>query len=374
MARIARKGFEYYRAETDRFRDIKIRKLRMEYNCAGYAVYQYVLNEIYRVEGCYIRFTADELFDCAEYWNMKDEEVMDIIHYCADLGLFNAAIWKEYGILTARSIQVRYASMCHAAKRKTIIPDYISLLSEENVDCPSSMRTSCSLPMEAATLVPESPQRIAATAPAVAQPQEVRGIQTLKDALEAAKRFAPESILPEESGILPEESRNIPENTIINKSKANNIPSSTPSTAVSDNPEEEENLLKEFLFLGLSESDFRQAIFLKGYYPEIPLATAIQTIKSDPSYKINGGYLKSLISNYFSKYNAEYAPIKKQNERSAELDRMGIPPKEKEMILQCAAVAPSVYDAAMAEIKKSKGKIKSPLCFLKSRLMPAKTA
>lgn len=28
MGRIARKGFEYYRAETDRFRDIKIRKLK----------------------------------------------------------------------------------------------------------------------------------------------------------------------------------------------------------------------------------------------------------------------------------------------------------------------------------------------------------
>lgn len=31
MGRIARKGFEYYRAETDRFRDIKIRKLRKEH-------------------------------------------------------------------------------------------------------------------------------------------------------------------------------------------------------------------------------------------------------------------------------------------------------------------------------------------------------
>lgn len=49
MGRIARKGFEYYRAETDRFRDIKIRKLRKEHSCAGYAIYQYVLNEIYRV-------------------------------------------------------------------------------------------------------------------------------------------------------------------------------------------------------------------------------------------------------------------------------------------------------------------------------------
>ena len=89
MGRIARKGFEYYRAETDRFRDIKIRKLRKEHSCAGYAIYQYVLNEIYRVEGCYIRFTQDELFDCAEYWNMREEEVLRIINYCTETGLFN---------------------------------------------------------------------------------------------------------------------------------------------------------------------------------------------------------------------------------------------------------------------------------------------
>ena len=111
MGRIARKGFEYYRAETDRFRDIKIRKLRKEHSCAGYAIYQYVLNEIYRVEGCYIRFTQDELFDCAEYWNMREEEVLRIINYCTETGLFNAGIWKQYGILTGHSIQIRYVSM-----------------------------------------------------------------------------------------------------------------------------------------------------------------------------------------------------------------------------------------------------------------------
>ena len=55
----------------------------------------YVLNEIYRVEGCYIRFTQDELFDCAEYWNMREEEVLRIINYCTETGLFNAGIWKQ---------------------------------------------------------------------------------------------------------------------------------------------------------------------------------------------------------------------------------------------------------------------------------------
>lgn len=149
MGRIARKGFEYYRAETDRFRDIKIRKLRKEHSCAGYAIYQYVLNEIYRVEGCYIRFTQDELFDCAEYWNMREEEVLRIINYCTETGLFNAGIWKQYGILTGHSIQIRYVSMCHAAKRKTVIPEEINLLSEEKSSFPVSR---AQLPVEAASV------------------------------------------------------------------------------------------------------------------------------------------------------------------------------------------------------------------------------
>ena len=149
MGRIARKGFEYYRAETDRFRDIKIRKLRKEHSCAGYAIYQYVLNEIYRVEGCYIRFTQDELFDCAEYWNMREEEVLRIINYCTETGLFNAGIWKQYGILTGHSIQIRYVSMCQAAKRKTVIPEEINLLSEEKSSFPVSR---AQLPVEAASV------------------------------------------------------------------------------------------------------------------------------------------------------------------------------------------------------------------------------
>lgn len=193
MGRIARKGFEYYRAETDRFRDIKIRKLRKEHSCAGYAIYQYVLNEIYRVEGCYIRFTQDELFDCAEYWNMREEEVLRIINYCTETGLFNAGIWKQYGILTGHSIQIRYVSMCHAAKRKTVIPEEINLLSEEKSSFPVSR---AQLPVEAAS-VPICGS-VAVTSVPFTEPSE-------------APVPLKEGILPEKTGFIPEESVNIPE-------------------------------------------------------------------------------------------------------------------------------------------------------------------
>ena len=56
---MSKNGFSYYKAETDRFQDIKIKRLKKKYGCDGYAVYQYALNEIYRVEGAYIRWTED---------------------------------------------------------------------------------------------------------------------------------------------------------------------------------------------------------------------------------------------------------------------------------------------------------------------------
>ena len=69
---MSKNGFSYYKAETDRFQDIKIKRLKKKYGCDGYAVYQYALNEIYRVDGSYIRWTEDQLFDCADYWGMNE--------------------------------------------------------------------------------------------------------------------------------------------------------------------------------------------------------------------------------------------------------------------------------------------------------------
>ena len=43
---MSKNGFSYYKAETDRFQDIKIKRLKKKYGCDGYAVYQYALTEI----------------------------------------------------------------------------------------------------------------------------------------------------------------------------------------------------------------------------------------------------------------------------------------------------------------------------------------
>ena len=49
---MAKTGLSYYQAETDRFQDIRVKRLKKRYGCEGYAIYQYILNEIYRTTRC----------------------------------------------------------------------------------------------------------------------------------------------------------------------------------------------------------------------------------------------------------------------------------------------------------------------------------
>lgn len=126
-----RNGLKYYHAETARFQDIKIKRLKKKYGCEGYAVYSYVENEIYRVEGSYIRFDEDQAFDCAEYWALEEDKVYDIINFCAEIGLFNTQLWKEQSILSSRYIQDSYLQICRRAKKQTAIPDGLAIAAEE---------------------------------------------------------------------------------------------------------------------------------------------------------------------------------------------------------------------------------------------------
>ena len=186
---MSKNGFSYYKAETDRFQDIKIKRLKKKYGCDGYAVYQYALNEIYRVDGSYIRWTSDQHFDCADYWGINEERVEEIVDYCAEIGLFDPVVWKTQCILTSRAIQSRYIDICKLAKKKMYIPLDILLVEPEQ-----PMKEPASMPLFEATTAESTGQN----APdAAAEPT----------AVEPTFQKLPEDFqkLPESSGNLPEE-------------------------------------------------------------------------------------------------------------------------------------------------------------------------
>lgn len=126
-------GLNYYNIDTDRYQDIRIKRLKKDMGCDGLAIYDYILCEIYRVKGCFIVWDESTAFDVAEYFQVKETLVNEVVKYCGAVGLFNEVLLKR-GIITSLSIQKRYFDICKRAKRSNIqIPEEINLTEELDI-------------------------------------------------------------------------------------------------------------------------------------------------------------------------------------------------------------------------------------------------
>lgn len=125
-------GFDYYNVDTDRYQDIKIKRLKKDFGTSGIAVYDYILCEIYRVRGCFLVWDESTAFDVAEYFGLKETLVNEIVNYCCVVGLFDKALLACGSIITSRSIQLRFIEMSTRAKRKDFkIPEEINIITEK---------------------------------------------------------------------------------------------------------------------------------------------------------------------------------------------------------------------------------------------------
>lgn len=115
-----KKGLNYYTVDTDRYQDIRILRLKKNCGCQGLAVYDYILNEIYRIEGSVLEWDENRAFHVADYFGLKETQVNEIVKYCASVGLFDKALLCR-GIVTSASIQQRYFDLCSRARRQKIV-------------------------------------------------------------------------------------------------------------------------------------------------------------------------------------------------------------------------------------------------------------
>lgn len=128
------KGFQYYKLDTNRYEDIRIRKLRRAYGTKGIAVYDFLLARIYRVEGCYTVCDEECIFSIVDYFDIREEVVNEIIGYCGAVGLFDKDLLSRDNVVTSHAIQRRYAEMCKAAKRPYVdIPKDFILVTEQEL-------------------------------------------------------------------------------------------------------------------------------------------------------------------------------------------------------------------------------------------------
>lgn len=124
-------GLSYYSVDTDRYMDIRIKRLKKDYGCRGLAVYDYLLCEVYRVRGCFAVWDESTAFDVAEYLGLKESNVCEIVRYCGVVGLFDKELLSR-GIITSASIQRRYLDICNRSRRKEAkIPEKCRIITEE---------------------------------------------------------------------------------------------------------------------------------------------------------------------------------------------------------------------------------------------------
>lgn len=129
-------GLNYYNVDTDRYMDIRIRRLVKNHGCRGLAVYDYLLCEVYRVQGCFVVWDEVTAFNVAEYLGLKESNVLEIVRYCGAVGLFDKELLSR-GIITSASIQRRYLEMCNRSKRKIAeIPEECRIIPEESPETP----------------------------------------------------------------------------------------------------------------------------------------------------------------------------------------------------------------------------------------------
>lgn len=111
MGRPAKTGLDYFPKDVDFYDDFKIMDLLNEYGPSGVCVYEVILCMVYQ-NGYFIEVAQDKLalavVRCIGGKWIKKDFVLQVILYCADIGLFDHDLLRQ-GVITSAGIQKRYA-------------------------------------------------------------------------------------------------------------------------------------------------------------------------------------------------------------------------------------------------------------------------
>lgn len=394
---MAKTGLSYYQAETDRFQDIKVKRLKKRYGCEGYAVYQYIQNEIYRVEGCYIRFTDDQLFDVSEYWGIEEQQVEKIIEYCTEVELFDTITWHTNHVLTSVDIQQRYLEICRRAKKKIVIPEDIRLV--EIQDATSGM-DSAPLPLFSGQEIETKTGKTV-----YGSPKLDTGKQTVTTA-----GISSGAIIPQSSAEIPETPRNSAEKRHKEKESKENSPSiprtippvrddedkvslspdgnrgNVSAESCGKRPERSDEyrlklqrLGKICYDLGCSKGDIREVLLLEDIAQnDSPIWQLIEELKaSGGRYSFTGDVLpalRGLVKTGRLRMMEERTDEVKEDVHNVRqmLSGIGVPSYDMDELCEEAKGKEDVLQEVIREIRRSKGRILSVSCFIRSRLKKAK--
>ena len=121
MARPQKRGLDYFPTDVDIFSDRKIKALMARFGADGFTFYQYILCEIYRDEGYYLKTDDDFAEMSSSDLNMSIEKIGQMLNFLLSRSLLDGTLFQSDKVLTSHGIQMRYQKAKQSAGQKTPI-------------------------------------------------------------------------------------------------------------------------------------------------------------------------------------------------------------------------------------------------------------
>ena len=129
MARPLKQGLDYFPLDVDFFHDDKIRIIMKAQGTKAISVILCLLARIYRENGFYMLWDRKKLpYLVADEICTDVGVVTEVLAMSLDIGIFDAGIFENYGVLTSKGIQKRYFAAC--GKRTKLVLEEEFLLTD----------------------------------------------------------------------------------------------------------------------------------------------------------------------------------------------------------------------------------------------------
>lgn len=138
MARPLKKGLDYFSLDVDFFEDEKVKKIGCMYGIKGEAVLLKLLCRIYS-NGYYIAWDKEAAMLFFRNFFAANDGVTNglidgVVSRALEVGLLNADLYKNFGILTSRAIQERYFQAVSRRKQIYLVKEFMLINVDINED------------------------------------------------------------------------------------------------------------------------------------------------------------------------------------------------------------------------------------------------
>ena len=134
MARIKKKGLDYFPMGVEFVGSREVRRLVKREGEGAYMVLSFLISDLYGGEGYYLPVDEDYYEDLADrLFTMETVDVRRIVKSTIELGIFDNEMFMTHGILTSADIQRQYL-FCAKSKDVTLEEVKYRLLSDEEME------------------------------------------------------------------------------------------------------------------------------------------------------------------------------------------------------------------------------------------------